>query len=51
MFAHTINLWASVDQLVRFGFEPFEEVESLLVAKDAMICPKCFDCAKWIAFP
>ena len=51
MFAHTINLWASVDQLVRFGFEPFEEIETLLVAKDAMIRPEGFDCAKWVAFP
>ena len=51
MFACAIDLWASVDQLVRSGFEPFEWIESLLVTKDAMVCPKCFDCAKWIAFP
>ena len=51
VFAYTINLWASVDQLVRFGLEPFEEVESFLVAKDAMVCPKCFDSAKGISFP
>ena len=51
MFALTINLWASIDQLVRFGFEPFEKVKSFLVTKDAIVCPKCFDGAKWIAFP
>ena len=49
--ARTIYLRTGIDEPVRFGFEPLEEVQSFLVAKYAMVCPKSLDCAKGVAFP
>ena len=51
MIARTIYFWTCIDKLVGFSFEPLEEVQSFLIAKYAMVSPKCFDGAKGIAFP
>ena len=47
----TIQFIATVDEEIWFGLHPFEYLNSFLVAKNAVVGPKCFDCAEWVAFP
>jgi hypothetical protein len=41
--AGSIYFTATVDEFFRFGPAPFENVESLLVAEEAVVCTKGFD--------
>ena len=49
--AGTIQFIATVDYEAWFGLHPFEYLNSFLVAKNAVVGPKSFDCAEWVALP
>ena len=45
------ELGVVVDETVRVLSHAFEQLDSLVAAQEAMVCPKCFDGAKWVALP
>ena len=49
--AGSIYFTATVDELVRFEPAPFENMESLLVAEEAVVCTESFDCADGVSLP
>lgn len=51
VFAGTIDFIMVVDEFVWVELVPFENMEALLVAEEAVVGAKCFDCAEWVALP
>lgn len=49
--AGSIYFIATVDEFVRFEPAPFENVESLVVAKEAVVCAEGLDGAEWVSLP
>ena len=47
----TIEFIAGVDQELRFGPHPFEDVESFLRTQYAMVGSKSLDCGYGVALP